>query len=219
MSRKRVQINIGDRFNRWTVIGKVEGSSRWDKMYLCKCDCGTERMRSYSNLIYENCCSCGCLTREVNSNNLRKYPEGLIASGIYYRWEGLKRRCYSKSCREYKNVGAKGITMCEEWRNDFMSFYNWAVSNGYSDNLQIVRIDSKGNFEPSNCRWGARNEVAKSSNICVEYNGETHTVATWANILGIKPQVLYQRIHAKWSVEKAFTTPVKIYNRQRKQTN
>ena len=106
--------------------------------------------------------------------------------------------------------------MCDEWRNDFMTFYNWSIANGYADNLTIDRIDSKGNYEPSNCRWVTYKQQANntSSNVSITFNGETHTLAIWGDILGIQPQTLYYRINkAKWSIEKVLTTPVKIYKR------
>lgn len=65
----------------------------------------------------------------------------------------MKARCYCKSQKGYKYYGGKGIEICEDWKNDFLKFYNWAMQNGYSDSLTIDRIDSDKNYEPSNCRW------------------------------------------------------------------
>ena len=104
--------------------------------------------------------------------------------------------------------------MCDEWRNDFMSFYNWAVSNGYSNELTIDRIDYTGNYEPSNCRWVSYKKQAnnKSSNVLITFNGITHTLSEWCYIVGIKQSTLNHRINkAHWPVEKALTTPVKTY--------
>ena len=221
MERKRgVQIKEGDRINRWTVIKEVEnesGSSNFeDKRFLCRCDCGTERILRYKSLAYKTSKSCGCYMREFNSKNRRKFPEDTVKSRIYTIWNGIKCRCYTKSSISYKRYGEKGITMCDEWRNDFMTFYNWSIANGYADNLTIDRIDSKGNYEPSNCRWVTYKQQANntSSNVSITFNGETHTLAIWGDILGIQPQTLNYRInHAKWSIEKAFTTPVKTYKR------
>lgn len=213
------QVTKGDRFGRWTVIKEVESlqtSSRKIRRILCKCDCGTEKIVRYDNLVNGISRSCGCYMREFNSKNRRKFPQDTVKSRIYTIWNGIKCRCYTKSSMSYKRYGAKGITMCDEWRDNFMTFYDWSINNGYTDNLTIDRIDSNGNYEPSNCRWATYKEQANntSSNVLVTHNGESHTLAMWGEILGIQPQTLNYRInHAKWSIEKALTTPVKTYKR------
>ena len=79
---------------------------------------------------------------------------------------------------DYKNYGARGIKICDEWKNDFKAFYDWAMSNGYADNLTIDRIDVNGNYEPSNCRWVTKEIQNKNTrrNINITYNGKTHNV-------------------------------------------
>lgn len=213
------QVTKGDRFGRWTVIEEVDSlqtSSHKIRRLLCKCDCGTEKIVRYDNLIYGISRSCGCYMREFNSKNRSKFPKDATKSRIYTIWNGIKCRCFTKSSVSYKRYGEKGITMCDEWRNNFMAFYDWSMANGYIDGLTIDRIDSKGNYEPSNCRWVTYKQQANntSSNVWIVFNGERHTLATWGSILGIQPQTLNYRInHAKWSIEKAFTTPVKTYKR------
>ena len=128
----------------------------------------------------------------------------------------MKERCYCPNSTSYPRYGAKGISMCDEWRQDYTSFYNWSISNGYSDELTIDRIDGNGNYEPSNCRWASDITQAnnRSSNVRITFNGETHTLAEWSRIFKIQPQTLYYRINrAKWSIEKTLTTPVKQYKK------
>ena len=106
--------------------------------------------------------------------------------------------------------------MCDDWRNDYMLFYDWAKANGYSDLLTIDRIDSKGNYEPSNCRWATYKEQANntSRNRIFAYKGEEHTIHEWADIVGINAMALrYRIIYAKWPIEKALTEPVKQYQK------
>lgn len=119
----------------------------------------------------------------------------------------MKKRCYSTKFREYKNYGGKGIVVCDEWKNDFEAFRNWALNNGYSDTLSIDRIDNNKNYEPDNCKWSNKIEQANNTtrNIKIAYNGETHTISEWSRISGIPYSTLYSRIFKyKWDLEKAF---------------
>ena len=125
---------------------------------------------------------------------------------------GVKQRTTNASHPKYKDYGARGIKMCSEWLNSFAAFYEWAIANGYEIGLTLDRIDNNGNYEPSNCRWATHDVQNNNSrhNVYITYNGETHTLKQWANILNIKYDTLKFRIRrAKWSIEKAFTTPVK----------
>lgn len=142
-----------------------------------------------------------------------KYPDrSIVYSRLYRIYQSIKQRCYYPQAISYKRYGAKGIVMCDGWKNDFMSFYNWAIANGYSDNLTIDRIDLNGNYEPSNCRWSTYKEQANntSRSVRISYKGNTHTISEWADIVGINASCLRQRIIIrKWPIEKAFSTPVK----------
>lgn len=154
--------------------------------------------------------------RDYNKENRKKFPGDVSKTRLYAIWNGIKCRCYTKSSISYKRYGANGITMCEGWRNDFMSFYKWSITNGYSDSLTIDRIDSNGNYEPSNCRWATYKEQANniSTNLRFAYNGEEHTIHEWADIVGINAMALrYRIVYAKWPLEKALTIPVKQYKR------
>lgn len=127
---------------------------------------------------------------------------------IYAVYCTMKQRCNNKNSDSFKNYGAKGVSVCEEWEDDFESFYEWAIKNGYRDNLTIDRINVEGNYEPSNCRWvdcitQANN---KRNNKLIEYKGETHTIAEWAKIKGFSYYTLYERIVVhKWNLERAMT--------------
>ena len=122
----------------------------------------------------------------------------------------MKNRCNNPNHPRFKDYGGRGITVCDDWKNDVKSFYDWSMSHGYADNLTIDRIDNDGNYEPSNCRWVTQLVQVNNSrhNHIITYNGETHSMSDWARILGTSFHLLSNRINRYgWGVEKAFETP------------
>lgn len=148
-----------------------------------KCDCGNFIIRAKGDVSKGNIVSCGCKTKELH--NIKIKIHGLSNTSLYDVHRLMLRRCFNKKIKAYKNYGGRGITVCEEWKNDFMAFYNWAISNGYKEGLTIDRIDVNGNYEPNNCRWVTREEQAnnKRNNHYIFYKGEKHTLADWCKIL------------------------------------
>ena len=124
----------------------------------------------------------------------------------------MKTRCTNPNHEAYHNYGGRGISICDEWMNDFQAFYDWAMANGYSDDLSIDRIDNDGNYCPENCRWATDKEQCNNqrSNHLITYNGKTQTIKQWAADLGIKRVTLQARLtRYHWDVEKALTTTQK----------
>lgn len=114
---------------------------------------------------------------------------------IYNIYRGMKTRCYTSSDYHYQWYGAKGIKVCEEWLNDFMSFYNWALNNGYKDNLTIDRINNEGDYEPNNCRWITIKEQCNNrrTNNLITINGITHTISEWSKLSGINRKAIHRK--------------------------
>ena len=107
----------------------------------------------------------------------------------------MKDRCYKKNVRAYNTYGARGIRICDEWLNDFKVFYDWAMSNGYTDELTIERIDVNGNYCPENCTWIPLSEQSKNRT-CVRkitFNNMTMTMAEWDRFLGFGRGMVSQR--------------------------
>lgn len=147
------------------------------------------------------------------------YIHGMSKTKLYRAWDSMKARCYRKTTAPYPRYGGRGISVCYEWRESFISFMDWSIANGYSDGLSLDRIDPNGNYEPSNCRWVTMKEQEnnKPSNRWVEYCGETHTISEWCGILGLSYHALRNRLRRGWSVERALTTKERIYNKKGKE--
>lgn len=126
---------------------------------------------------------------------------------LYNIWKGMKQRCYNPKFVEYHCYGGKGILVCNEWL-DFQNFYNWAINNGYNEELTIDRINNMEGYNPANCRWATREQQQenKTTTKYITFQGKTMCQARWAEHLGIKGNTLTERLK-KWSIEKALTLP------------
>ena len=143
-------------------------------------------------------------------NNLK---HGMCYTKLYGCWDSMKSRCYRSSAGNYRNYGGRGITVCDEWRNSFEAFRDWAFANGYVEGLSLDRIDCNGNYEPSNCRWVTMKEQEnnKRNNRLIEFKGCVMTMSEWCDLLEIPPHVMHNRFRRGWSVQRAFTTEVREY--------
>lgn len=189
----------GKKFGALTVIG-LKGVINSRRIWRCVCDCGNLReIREDSLKKYTR--SCGD-PRHRNPNTI-KIIHGQSKTRLYNIWGGMKDRCFNPRASGYQYYGERGITVCDEWAKDFQSFYEWATQNGYSDDLSIDRIDTNGNYEPSNCRWAtAKEQRLNQRQKEITYNGETHTLLEWSEITQIKYATLIWRYHQNWSVDK-----------------
>lgn len=293
----------GKRFGRLVVLKRADDyftkSGRKIKRWECICDCGNKKVVRHGELQSGQTTSCGCLHKEIVGNLNRTHGLSDKCGRLYPLWKSIKYRCYCKTCKSYKNYGGRGISMCDEWKNDFVPFYKWAIEHGYKEEktdkginiLTIDRIDNDGNYEPDNCRFVTNAEQAKNkrksipkekqclvcptcgnkfaikrrgqktcSNRCGrilyyrehpntkdytkicpvcnkpfdakrgghfndavycserckhlsnspmwEYNGETHRVVEWAEIVGINAHCLINRKKLGWSIKEILETPL-----------
>ena len=185
---KRVEVKEGERYGRLTIIREVEpaGSShKRVRRFLCRCDCGNEIICRLPNLKSGTTKSCGCYRKFVSSN--RRDCHHLKNTRIYRIWCGMKRRCYNKHNEHFDRYGGRGIIVCDEWKTDFMNFYDWAMSNGYDDKLSIDRINNEGNYEPSNCRWANQKQQIVNSTAAIKCSlgGNIVSLSDIADILGV----------------------------------
>lgn len=136
----------GQKFGRLIVIKR--STNKNNRVYWeCICDCGNIKIVSAKLLRNGESRSCGCLRVETMTTH------GLSNCKIYEVWSGMINRCEWQGNTRFHRYGARGINICEEWRNNFEHFYNWAVNNGFQKGLQLDRKDNDGNYEPDNCRF------------------------------------------------------------------
>lgn len=147
---------------RLTVLRRgtaAAGVSSW----ICRCECGAEKEIAANVLKKGTTKSCGCLNSEMSAIRLsqQRRTHGRSHTRLYNIWMGMRRRCTEPRFQMYRYYGGRGIRVCEAW-NSASAFLDWALANGYRDDLQIDRIDTNGNYEPSNCRWVTPKENANN---------------------------------------------------------
>lgn len=105
-------------------------------------------------------------------HGLRKHP-------LYTRYYIIRARCYNKASKSYVEYGARGITMCDEWKEDFESFYKWAILNGYAKGLKIDRIDNSKGYSPDNCRWVTQAIQSRNTRMLRKTNSSGFRGVSW----------------------------------------
>lgn len=209
---------IGNTYGRLTVISRAESTKRGQSMWNCKCDCGqTVTVRS-DHLKGGVTKSCGCYQKEWARESATAH--GSTGTRLYGIWLNMRNRCNNPLVGCYSDYGGRGITVCPEWRDSFETFRDWALANGYQDNLTIERKDTNGNYCPENCKWATMVEQQNNrrNSHYLEYNGEAKTIAQWARTTGLAENTIRSRLNYGWSVEKTLTEPVneKSRNNRRK---
>lgn len=181
---------VGQRFGKLKVI-KLASIKKQQQIWLCKCDCGNFTEVPTVYLTHGDTKSCGCWKKE------RMMKHGYSATKLYSVYQSIKQRCLNPKAQEYERYGGRGISICESWRNDFLAFRAWALSNGYKENegLTIDRINNDGDYSPDNCRWATRKQQAdnRSTNHYLRRGNEVHTIGQWAKILNVSLNTVYRK--------------------------
>lgn len=201
----------GDVFGRWTVISEQAIGKGTNIKYLCRCSCArkTQKYVRAWNLINGDSKSCGCLTSEKTRE--RRKTHGETNTRLYTIWLSMKARCSNPNNNRHNRYGGRGIKVCQKWDENFLAFKEWALSNGYQDNLSIDRIDNNGNYEPDNCRWSTNKEQCnnRSTNIVIKYNGVEKTATEWGEELGIDTHTIIKRYKQHKPLDEVFAKNLK----------
>lgn len=193
----------GKTFGKLTVIDS-DKDKFGNKVWLCRCECGKEIYTTTHKLTSGHTKSCGCYRTAKTIERSRTH--GQSKTPLYHVWKNMRQRCENPRAKAYPRYGGRGIVVCTEWQ-DYKTFQNWAMNNGYAKNLTIDRIDVNGNYEPANCRFITIQEQQnnRSTSRTITYKGETHTITEWSAITGIKLSTLHYRLKQKQSLDIVFT--------------
>ena len=193
----------GRKFNHLRVVSRAPNSAAREVQWNCLCDCGKESVVRGSCLMRGHTKSCGCLQieRATKHGSARRGKR----SAEFRAWDSAKQRCCNPNDKSYKDYGGRGISMYEEWRNDFMAFYLYMGPR--PEGLTLDRIDNNGNYEPGNCRWASQKTQGnnKRNNVILSFKGKTQTFSQWCEELGIKPSTLDARLRRGWDTERALS--------------
>lgn len=151
----------------------------------------------------------------------KRVNHGMSKSPEYFAWVSAKNRCHNKNHPRYKDWGERGIEVCEEWRHDFLAFYDY-VGDRPSPNHSLDRIDGSKGYQPGNVRWATSKEQSANRPGWVNeitFRGVTMNMTDWAAHVGISRKSLYDRLNAGWSLEDALTLPNTRKNKNAKRSS
>lgn len=200
----------GQKFGTLTAIKSVGSATKNRALWECVCDCGAVVVKVGADLRSGHIKSCGDRSKHA-------YKHGAYKDRLFKVYTDMKQRCYNPNNHGYNDYGGRGITVCQEWANNYGEFRDWAYSNGYKEEIlpngvnkwTIDRIDNNKGYSPDNCRWITTQEQQfnKRDNVVLTCNGETMTATEWAKKLGLSPHIIWTRLKSGWSVEETLKTP------------
>jgi hypothetical protein len=193
---------IGQKFSKLTILDYAGVGRRGIVLVNCKCDCGKIVAKPCSAVVRGKVKSCGCGLIEYKEKFIKEHTtHGLTHTRLYRIYHGMITRCENKNRDDYKRYGARGISVCREWKDDYLSFKEWAINNGYRDDLTIERKNVEVGYSPENCCWVDRKGQSrnKENTIYLTYKEIKKPLVEWAEELGISYWTLINRRKRGWS--------------------
>lgn len=199
----------GHKYGRLKPIRRAENAEDGHARWLCLCDCGKTVVVTARYLKTGHTRSCGCLQSEkaAESASQRNITHGDSKEPLYHVWQSMRARCNNHKHRAYSNYGGRGISVCAEWNDSYLTFKEWAIKSGYTRGKQLDRIDNNWDYCPQNCRWVSAKENSnnKRTNRHIYFGGRTMTISEWATEKGLAYNTLYSRLVDGWPVERALS--------------
>ena len=198
------QDHTGRTFGRLLVLGPAPAVRNRNKRYLCRCECGQERVVLSCHLVGGATASCGCLRNDRMRAACMKH--GHRGTKTYHAWKAMRQRCTNPKRREYANYGGRGIRVCERW-GEYLNFLS--DMGAAPPDTSLDRIDPNGNYEPGNCRWASAltQSLNRRTAVLITFQGETLNVSEWERRFGLRRGLVNSRRARGWDAVRAITTP------------
>lgn len=199
----KVKDLTGMEFGRLTVLSMSDEKQGKKYKWLCQCSCGNLTIKAGADMKKGNTKSCGCLAKELSPTWAIKH--GMSSTKEYAAWAAMIDRCNREGNEYFSKYGGRGVEVCEDWLNNFEAFM-LDMGKAPTKTHSLERIDNDGNYEPSNCKWGTKQEQSqnRSNTVWIEYNGETKCLAEWARTIGVSSATFRHRV-LKFGIELAMT--------------
>ena len=195
----------GQRFGHYLVVARLPNDENDNAIWKCICDCGNERKVKGIDLRAGRRKSCGCSRKGINKSH------GLSGHRFYGTWVSMKQRCCTPSRDCFSYYGGRGISVCEEWRDDPAAFCEWCDNQKVPKRYTLDRIDNDGNYCPENCHFVSMKEQSRNTrqNVWIEHNGETLCYHDFIEKYGVvKNRTAYGRVYKGWNYKDAALTPL-----------